>query len=141
MDVEFEGKTYHDDRLFVLGICKCTIREVDAETVETVIYHEDAPANHIWCIVTVRNTARYPMARVDHFATEEEAHNYMRHVEPTTPRVSLGGASPVPPPTYDEFVAWKAANHLEDYDYRKLYARGGTNPRELVLSRRQRQSR
>lgn len=139
MAILFQGEAYNDDRMFVLSISRCTVR-VDAEILETVIHHEDAPPGHIWCVVTHRNTSRYPVTRVDHFATPEEARDYMHFVEPNTPRISLGGESPAPAPTYDDFSAWKVANRLQEYDYRKMFTPGGANPQEVVLSRRGRRS-
>jgi hypothetical protein len=39
---------------------------------------------------------------VESFSTEKEAIACMQEIEPTTPRLSLGGASPSPTPTYEE---------------------------------------
>jgi hypothetical protein len=136
MPVLFKGEMYNDDRLFVLSVCKCTVKEQDAGVIETVIYHENPPADHIWSLVTFRNTARYPVTRVDHFATQEEAREYMRSIEPGVPRASLGGTSPESPLTYDQFVAWKSANGLQEYDYRQMFSPGGENAREMILSPR-----
>ena len=138
-----DGETYNDDRLFVLSVCRCTVAEVAevaevaADMLETIIYHEKVPTSHIWCVVTYRNTARYPLTRVDHFQTEAEARRYMQSVELSVPWVSLGGASPSIPPSYDEFVKWKTANHCHEYDYRRVFLPGGSNARETILSRRQ----
>ena len=123
------GETYIDDRLFVLSVCRCTVAEVDADMLETIIYHEEAPPSHIWCVATFRNTARYPLTRVDHFQTEAEARRYMQSVEPSVPRVSLGGASPSISPSYNELVKWKTANHCREYDYRRVFLPGGSNAR------------
>ena len=136
-----DGGAYYDDRLFVLCVCMCTVTEVDADTLETVIYHDNAPPSHIWCVATFRNTARYPLFRVDHFQTETEARRYMQSVEPGVPRVSLGGAPPINPPSYEEFLEWKTANQFEEYDYRRVFPPGGGNARETALSSRRREQR
>ena len=97
LGLEYEGQIYNDDRIFVLHIAKCTVAPIDDETIETTIYHDQPPAEHIWCLVTYRNVARYPAVRVDHFESNEAARVYMERVEPTVPRISLGGQSPVRP--------------------------------------------
>jgi hypothetical protein len=136
MAVTFEGETYHDDRMFVVSVCKCTVKDVDAETMETVIYHETAPPDHTWCLVTYRNVPGYPVFRVDHFQTQEEARDRMKRVEPSVPLISLHGAPPRAPRPYHEFLAWKTRSHLQDFDYRNTGSFGGSNPIELVLSAR-----
>lgn len=134
--VEYEGETYHDDRMFVLHLCKCTVAASEDETFTTTIYHEKAPAEYKWCLATYRNIARYPASRVDDFDSLKAARAYMERVEPTVPRISLGGRSPRPPLPYNQWVEWKAKNQLNDYDYKEMFSRGGTNPREFVISRR-----
>jgi hypothetical protein len=134
--IDFDGESYNDDRVFVMAVCRCTVSEVEGGVTETVIYHENAPADHIWAVVTYRNTCRYRCSRVDHFPSFSTASAYMRSVEPTVPRVSLGGASPGAPIPYEEFLAWKIAGGLQEYDYRKVFSAGGENAREVVLSQR-----
>ena len=133
---ELDGVIYNDDRLFVLSVCRCTVTELGDDTVETVIHHENGPPSHTWCVATFRNTARYPLTRVDHFQTEEEARTYLQSIEPSVPRVSLGGSSPAAPLSYEGFLKWKAENHCQEYDYRRMYLPGGTNPQEVAISRR-----
>jgi hypothetical protein len=119
--------------MFVLHIARCTIREVDESMIETTIHHEQIPDDHLWCLVTYRNTARYPAVRVDHFPNREAAEQYRRRVEPEVPLVSLGGRAPAKTPSYEAFAAWKKAQNLKDYDYRSMFS-GGSNPREVVTS-------
>jgi hypothetical protein len=132
-----ERAMYHDDRMFLLNVSKCTIA-VDGNVLETTVYHEGAPQDHIWCLVTYRNVAGYPPVRVDHFETAEAARSYLERVEPTVPRLSLGGQSPTTPLPYDRWLEWKANNGLKDYDHRKQYMPGAySNPREIIFSRMQ----
>ena len=131
--IEFNGEIYNDDRMFVLYICKCTVCIKD-ETIETIIHHETAPDDHKWCLVTYKNVPRYMPTRVDHFDSENEAIAYMKKVEPEVPLVSLGGKSPNTPLPYDEFVRWKEENNFKEYDYKKMYLPGGTNPSEMVIN-------
>lgn len=133
---DFEGETYRDDRLFVLYVASCTVAARGDEWLETTIYHEQAPADHLWCVVRYRNTATYPAEGVDHFRSFEAAQAFVQHVEPHVPLVSLGGRSPAHPLSYDLFVRWKAHNRMADYDYTSLYSPNGHNRRELVLTRR-----
>lgn len=135
-EVEYEGETYHDDRMFLIHLCKCTVAASGGGTFTTTIYHEKAPADYRWCLVTYRNVARYPPFRADDFDSLEAAREYMERIEPTVPRISLGGQSPRTPLPYQEWVEWKAENQLKDYDYKEMFSKGGTNPREFVISTR-----
>lgn len=134
--VEFNGETYQDDRMFVLHLCKCTVANLEDDVLETKIYHEKSPDKHYWCLVTYRNVPKYPAIRVDHFDSLEAARDYMQRVEPTVPLISLGGNSPKTPLPYDQFVEWKTKNQLNEYDYKKMYTEGDTNPIEVVLSKK-----
>ncbi|MCK5611945.1 hypothetical protein KAR91_59295 [Candidatus Pacearchaeota archaeon] len=134
--IEFNGELYNDDRMFVLYLCKCTVC-INDEVIETTIYHENAPDDHKWCLVTYRNIPRYIATRVDHFDSENDAMAYMKKVAPVAPLVSLGGKPPQTPLAYDEFVRWKKDNNFKEYDYKTVYTPGGTNHRETVLSKRQ----
>ena len=133
-EIEFEGEYYRDDRMYVLYVCRCTIDEQENLLV-TNIYHEDAPADSKWCLVTYRNVNRYTPIRADHFETEIEATTYMRQVEPTVPLISQGGSPMCPPLTYEEFVRWKKENKFKEYDYKEMYTPGVTNPMESIFQR------
>ena len=128
------GEIFHDDRMFVLYLCKCTVAPF--EGLENVtIYHEETPENFKWCLATYRNVDRYPIYRTDEFDSEAEAIEYAKHIEPQTPLVSLGGNSPNPPMSYTDFLDWKKENEFEEYDYRKVFTPGGSNPQESVMRR------
>lgn len=133
--IDFNGEIYNDDRMFVLHVCKCTV-DIDADVISTTIYHEDAPENHKWCIVTYRNVTRYMATRVDHFDSEREAVDYMKKVEPDVPLISFDGRSPHNPLPYDQFIKWKERNNFKEYEYKKMYAPDGTNPREIICQKR-----
>jgi hypothetical protein len=134
----FQGETYNDDRMYLLHIARCTVAPGPDDTTVTTIYHESAPASATWCVVTYRNTPRYPATRVDHFDSMERAQTYFERVEPTVPRISLGGQQPKEPVAFDAWNAWKAANGLRQYDHRAVFTPGGENPRETLISRNQR---
>lgn len=49
---------------------------------------------------------------MDDFETKEEAINYLKKVEPSTPRISLRGKSPFPEPSYQEYLEWCKAEDI-----------------------------
>jgi len=85
----WQGRPYLDDRVFILELR----RAIKA-------------GHRVWAVVTRRNVRGFPPRRVDDFETKEDAIAYIKQVEPSTPRISLGGQSPCPEPTYDEYLAW-----------------------------------
>ena len=127
----FDGEQYNDDRLFVLIVAKCTIRESD-EYIRKTIYHGVAPQNHKWCVVTFRNVERYRGVIVDDFSTKREAETYLADVEPQTPLISLGGNSPSHPMSIQSYSKWKKENNFKEYDYREMFPDGVNNPSETL---------
>ena len=93
----WQGDIYHDDRLFILDLQLAT-----------------KSGNRIWVVTTRRNIKGFPPRRVDEFNTKEEAIDYLKLIEPTTPRISLQGKSPSPELTYDEHIAWCEAEGIPD---------------------------
>lgn len=136
ISVHFRGEDYNDDRMFVLYVCKCVIVARDDTTITTTVCHDSAPDEHTWCLVTYRNTSRYPITRVDHFDSQELAHAYRERIEPTTPLVSLGGMPPAAPLSYAKYVDWKRSMHFREYDFRSMYTPGGHHHRETIISAR-----
>jgi hypothetical protein len=133
--IEFNGEYYHDDRMFVLYLCKGK-REVHHDHIYTTIYHENPPLDALWYLVTYRNVKRYMAVRVDSFKSKEEAVKYMRKVEPIVPRISLYGRPPIRPLEYNEFAKWKHDNDLKEYDYKSIYSEGGKNHHEVMIGPR-----
>ena len=90
----YKGEVYNDDRLFILdyGIA-------------------DEEGKQVWYIATRRNTSRFPPFRVDRFTSESEVIEFIKAVEPKTPRISLDGKSPFPIPTYEEHLKWTSLLH------------------------------
>ena len=62
----YEGELYNDDRLFILdfGVAEEAGKE-------------------IWCVVTRRNTRRFPPFRFDKFESESEVIDFIKKVEPS----------------------------------------------------------
>ena len=129
--IEFDGNLYNDDRMFVLYIAPCIFSE-DSENITYQVYHEKPPPEHTWCIVTYRNTERYPASKVDTFNSKEEAEKYKANVEPSCPLVSLRG-EPKKFRSYEEYISWKEWQDFEEYDYKKVFTPGGSNPSETMI--------
>ena len=91
----YDGELYNDDRLFILdyGIA-------------------GEKGEQGWYVVTRRNTERFPPFRVDRFTCESEAIEFIKKAEPETPRISLGGKSPSPIPSYEEHLNWLREDQL-----------------------------
>ena len=134
MTINFNGLEYHDDRMYVLHLCKGTIdTKPDSDgLLWTNIHHENPPADSVWCIVTFKNCPGYPISRVDHFHRKEDALNYMQAVEPEVPLIGLGGMPPKNPMSFQTFTEWKKSQGLKEYDYRSVFLAGGSNPIETV---------
>jgi len=132
--IEFEEQQYFDDRMYLLYLCAGNVEVEDSVdgAIWTSIYHENPPENHVWCVATYRNIARFPLYRVDSFYKKEDAISYLIKIEPETPLISLGGQPPQNPLQYDEYLEWKRNNYLQDYDWKSLYSVGGTNATERV---------
>ena len=120
--IEFNGEFYNDDRLFVLHLCKSVTHRDDDGVEATTVFHDEAPPDHKWSVITFFNIPRYRACRVDNFDTYEEANTYFRGVEPTTPRISHGGRPSNNPPSFEQYSRWKSENGLIDYDIEAVYA-------------------
>ncbi|MGK2921828.1 MAG: hypothetical protein ACSLE4_03430 [Methyloceanibacter sp.] len=91
----YDGEVYKDDRLFIL---------------DYGIAGEQGEQG--WYVATRRNTQSFPAFRVDRFASESEVIEFIKKLEPETPRISLGGKSPFPIPSYDDHLKWLRENQL-----------------------------
>jgi ankyrin repeat protein len=70
-----------------------------------------------WSVITRRNVRGYPPVRTDDFGSRQEAIDYLKKVAPTTPRVSLGGTSPSPTPSWGKYQRWLASIGLDRLPY------------------------
>ena len=118
--IDFNGEQYLDDRLYVMHVARCTVDLSDGVLVTTVHFAEP-PTKHIWCVVIRKNIERWPPTSIKRFASEEEAMDYLMHVEPQTPLISLRGSSPARPMSYSKYCDWKQTNHFKEFDWRTLY--------------------
>ncbi len=94
-----------DDRMFVLEVSRVTSRSLTTTEAD----------RKMWAVITKRNVMGYPPYSTSSFDTMAEAVDYLKKVVPSTPRVSLGGQSPYPPISYEEYQAW-----LESIGVRRL---------------------
>ena len=92
---EYLNRQFLDDRMFVL--------EVAWVTRGSLLSLEREKG---WSVITRRNVHGYPPTRTDDFASRDEAIAFVKRLAPTTPRVSLGGASPEPTPSWEEHQDW-----------------------------------
>ena len=83
----WQGTMYRDDRVFILDL------QLASKGVRQV-----------WAVTTRRNIDGFPPFRVDDFESRERAVEFIQRIEPTTPRISLGGKPPENPVSYDEYV-------------------------------------
>lgn len=97
---------YRDDRLYVMRLTS-DFRKNDEGTVSaSLVPSESLGKSGKLLLITYRNTRPLPAIRVDEFFTYEEVVNYIKRVEPTCPRVSLGGAAPNPTPSWQMHLDW-----------------------------------
>ena len=108
---EHRSGAYRDDRMYVMRITRGATRQVEAgpqPLTETIT--GPPPAERGWTpsvlLITYRNVPSLPAVRSDTFDSFEEAVEYVKKVEPTCPRVSLGGESPTPTPSWEEHLEW-----------------------------------
>jgi hypothetical protein len=79
---------YYDDRMFVMKIGR------------------GAAGGKPYVVTTHRNVVRLPTVREEEFETLDAAIAYVKRTEPGFARVSLGGNSPTPAPSYEEHLRW-----------------------------------
>ena len=95
---------YRDDRMFVLELC----------VVNTSDLMSTDPPKDEWAVITRRNVPGYPPYRSDSFPTRADAVGFYNEIVVTTPLVSLGNKSPIPPPTLTEYKDWLIREKLYD---------------------------
>lgn len=83
----WQGEIFNDDRLFILDLQPAKKGNLD-----------------VWAVVTRWNSSGFSPYKVNDFPTKLEAIKFIKKIEPQTPRISLGGKSPDPVPTYLEYL-------------------------------------
>jgi hypothetical protein len=89
--------------MFVMRIT--TDFEIDADGGVVARYSGIEPHRRA-ILITYRNVESLPGWRVDAFPTAAAAIAYVKENEPACPRLSLGGRSPDPTPSWQEHLDW-----------------------------------
>jgi hypothetical protein len=110
----WNGRVFNDDRLFILDM-----------------QIADKGGDEVWAVVTRWNHNGFPPYKVNDFPTQMEAIQFIKKIEPQTPRISLGGKSPSPVPSYIENLAILRANG-EQSAY-AIYETNKHQERKLIL--------
>lgn len=97
---------YRDDRMYVMRLTSSFTIDEDGVITASMKRGEEIIPGKPLLLITYRNTQKLPAVRTDEFQSLQEALNYIQRVEPTCPRISLGGASPNPTPTWAEHLQW-----------------------------------
>jgi hypothetical protein len=111
----YQGEIYKDDRLFILDL------------VQTRKGNE-----LVWSVITRRNQDSFPPFRSDEFTTKEEAIEFIKSIEPTTPLISLEGKAPGSQLSYEQYC-----NKLKDIGVPsaiEIYNMNRTTQREIIIS-------
>jgi len=98
--------SYRDDRMYVMRITTDFDKDSDGLVRAAFTHAELSETLKAALVITYRNVPSLPAVRVDEFATTLEAINYTRRAEPSCPRLSLGGQSPEPIPSWQAHLNW-----------------------------------
>ncbi len=109
----YGGEIYRDDRLHVMRVASNFTKEADGAVTVALSAEPEIDAHKPVVLVTYRNLLSLPAVRVDDFPSLSAAIDYIKRVEPTCPRVSLGGRSPEPTPPWQEHLEWLHGQGLQ----------------------------
>ena len=129
--------SYRDDRMYVMRITSDFDKD-DNGSVEAAFGHVEASDNlKPALVITYRNVPSLPAIRVDEFPTVLDAVEYIKTLEPTCPRVSLGGKSPEPTPSWQEHLSWLHERGLKSAAQGNApmpdWAKGNPTAREMFM--------
>jgi hypothetical protein len=113
----WDGKIHNDDRLFILDLQPATKGGKD-----------------VWAVVTRWNHEGFPPYKVNDFETQIEAIDFIKKIEPQTPRISLDGKSLNPTPSYIEYLELMKKNG-EPSSF-AIYEQNKHHERKLMLEER-----
>lgn len=97
---------YRDDRMYVMRISS-DFKKSRSNSFSALMSREkrlDKTGSIL--LITYRNIKSLPAVRVDEFSSWEECVVYVKWHEPTCPRISLGGQSPNPTPSWQDHLSW-----------------------------------
>jgi hypothetical protein len=97
---------YRDDRMYVMRLSADFVTAADGSiTINGRDFSLKSRTQSV-ALVTYRNNIQLTAVRVDQFENIDAAEQYIIDIEPTCPRLSLGGRSPEPTPTWNEHLEW-----------------------------------
>lgn len=102
----FRGDVYRDDRMYVMRLTSKFTRESDGAIVAEIKAEPPLEDDKPVVLLTYRNVSALPAVRADEFPSASAAFHYIKKIEPTCPRISLGGRSPEPTPSWQEHLEW-----------------------------------
>ncbi len=104
---------YRDDRMYVMRISS-NFEKSNGQVISTRMCPDMlGDIDGAVLLITYRNTHSLPAIRTDEFATIGEALSYIQRVEPTCPRISLGGKAALPTPTWEAHLEWLHSEGLK----------------------------
>lgn len=104
---------YRDDRMYVMRISSNAEKSNDGLISPSMRQDEAQDLVGPVVLITHRNTYQLPAVRADKFDTIDDALSYIRRVEPTCPRISLGGQAPLTTPSWEAHLAWLHSEGLK----------------------------
>jgi hypothetical protein len=133
----FGSDTYRDDRMYVMRIASNFTKDADGAVTVPMSVEGGSDLSKPVVLITYRNTPNLPAVRVDEFCSGREAIDYIMRVEPTCPRVSLGGRAPEPTPTWQEHLDWLHGQGMTSAAEGDApiphWVEGENNPRETFM--------
>ena len=102
----FRGDVYRDDRMYVMRVASKFTKESDGAVVVEIDVEPASDGDRPVVLMTYRNVPALPAVRVDEFPSASAAFDYIKKIEPTCPRISLGGHPPEPTPSWQEHLEW-----------------------------------
>jgi hypothetical protein len=129
--------TYRDDRMYVMRVTSNFTSDTDGAVTVPMHVQGGIDLSKPVVLITYLNTPDLPAVRVDDFPSGREAIDYIMRVEPTCPRVSLGGRPPEPTPTWRDHLellhAQGLASAAEGDAPVPHWVEGKNNPRETFM--------
>lgn len=104
---------YRDDRMYVMRISSSFKKSRDGVISAAISHGRLQDLKGTVLLITYRNTHSLPAVRTDEFETIDDALSYITLVEPTCPRVSLGGKALSPTPSWDFHLDWLHSEGLQ----------------------------
>lgn len=136
----FDGNNYRDDRMYVMRITSNYSKDQEGAVTASMKIVPETDLDKPVVMITYRNLLNLPAVRFDEFPTLKAAYEYAMEVEPTCPRISLGGRPPKPVPSWSEHIAWLHGQGLisvteGDAPVPNWVGSEDQNPRETFMSR------